>query len=705
MRLSEGEISDEDRNNRRNVIKLASESDKFDLDSPLGNRIVDKAKFKASLDATGKYDKVNSNGKKIVEKHSNKSVSIEIEEEGNKRGRRLQTYPSIESSIAYSSDITIMYDPPDRSFSPCALALYTRANFESAKIYYEFEEPYSQVVDSPTLYSAYTTWGSPYIHLNTPFGATRNRTVEFIAVYLDGENLVRSNPIRLKFIVEADARPLAFGFLVPGVETNGYFVKFVIEMKAAARAQVAGGQEFADFYTELGVGTYDKQVIPLKLNDITSNPTVDADLTGFEGGFTVNCTRRLEHYGILVPYHSGTRFHGKVVRIDILNMGEEPSQVAACAAKWRMETYDANGNIVVTGPSSAADACVFILDLESLHKDARGFKRGFVNYPYAFLSPGQFNIPIRINVCDFGLHSTLALDLGTVSKDYGGYSGGFSDGPWSCFNPLRTYTGPFGGIRSTQAVDNGHFRPYFHSEVLCIHENGWNSVGRLNDSIRSFDLGNVDVSLRGFSEALRVGRYAYLSPLSERTHSYAGKVVRIFLGTGDIGTTLDYLAATGGKIRDIVDILDLKLVDNTLAGFSGLFSSGKYLFLVPFRNENEPINGQRGHGSIVRLDMNNFDVGGVTILPMTGTTRSQIPSFADEDLRGFSGGFGSGKYGVIVPFYNAIFSGKLARFIGIADDMSTNLQELNLVIDRDRPETYKGFRGGFVSLWQGVYDL
>ena len=86
------------------------------------------------------------------------------------------------------------------------------------------------------------------------------------------------------------------------------------------------------------------------------------------------------------------------------------------------------------------------------------------------------------------------------------------------------------------------------------------------------------------------------------------------------------------------------------------------------------------------------------------TIESQIPSFADEDLRGFSGGFASGKYGLIVPFYNAVFSGKVARFIAITDDMTGNVQELNLIVDRDNPGLYKGFRGGFVSLWQGFYD-
>ena len=50
-------------------------------------------------------------------------------------------------------------------------------------------------------------------------------------------------------------------------------------MKAKARAQTAGGQEFADFYSHLGYGTYANQTHALHL------PDIDPDLNGFEGGF------------------------------------------------------------------------------------------------------------------------------------------------------------------------------------------------------------------------------------------------------------------------------------------------------------------------------------------------------------------------------------------------------------------------------------
>jgi len=648
--------------------------------------------------------KRNSKGHRILSDSNNGTVSLDVGRDAGEMGangrRRLQgvEFPSIASSIPLHNDLNLFIDPPDGSFSPCALGLFVRSNKDTAQIYYEFEDVYTQVVAEPSIASAFTTWNAPYIHLNTPFGATRNRSVTIIAVWWDysQQKFVRSNSMALHYIVEADARPLAYGYLVPGVESSSYFLKFVIEMKAAARAQVAGGQEFADFNTDLGVGTYLNQIIPMRLLDM------HPDLTGFEGGFTVNCTKNTRHFGILVPFHNGAKFVGKVVKIDI---GIKMDNVAACMANYRMETFVAGTGIVVTGPGTVADACVHILDLTSLHPDARGFRRGFHQYPYAYLSPGEFNIPVRCDVCNFGLATTKILNMGTIDKKYGGYSGGFVDYLWSCFNPFRSYAGPFGGVRSKEAVDQGHLLTYFHSEMLCIHKNGWEGIGNLADNIRVMDFSKVDVDLRGFSEAIRVGRFVYMTPFATQPHVYAGKVVRLFLGAESIGDTLDYLASTGGKLRDIVDTLNLRILNPLLAGFSGCFASGKFLFLVPFRNKVELFNGQRGHGNLVRIDMNNFDVGGISVLDLSTTTRSQIPSFADEDLRGFSGGFASGKYGVLVPFFNAVFSGKLARFIAITDDMTGNVQELNLMQDVVRPDVYCGYRGGFVSLWKGVYDI
>lgn len=50
-------------------------------------------------------------------------------------------------------------------------------------------------------------------------------------------------------------------------------------MVATARAQASGSQEFADYFSKYGYGTYKDQVQQLHL------PSLDPDLDGFEGGY------------------------------------------------------------------------------------------------------------------------------------------------------------------------------------------------------------------------------------------------------------------------------------------------------------------------------------------------------------------------------------------------------------------------------------
>ena len=69
------------------------------------------------------------------------------------------------------------------------------------------------------------------------------------------------------------------------------------------------------------------------------------------------------------------KFFGKVVRVDLHMMGLNQS---VCLSHVRRETYSASqGRVVVTGPRLNA-SCVVVLDLQSLHPKAIGFRRGFL---------------------------------------------------------------------------------------------------------------------------------------------------------------------------------------------------------------------------------------------------------------------------------------------------------------------------------------
>jgi hypothetical protein len=180
------------------------------------------------------------------------------------------------SFVTLDSKFQLYYDPPEGHFSPKALGMFVWSNYKGVKFYFD------EFGGLPTLNSSYASESRPYIQLTTPFKASRNRSITVVGVLADWKNpgnYFRSKQVTVKYFVEAAARPYSYGYLIPGIESGGYFLQFQLEVAATARAQPAGDQEFADFNTNLGVGTYSTQIQALDLLRI------DKDLTGFEGGF------------------------------------------------------------------------------------------------------------------------------------------------------------------------------------------------------------------------------------------------------------------------------------------------------------------------------------------------------------------------------------------------------------------------------------
>jgi hypothetical protein len=199
------------------------------------------------------------------------------------------------AEIKFKSDLAIYYDPPSGTVSPTALGIYVWSNFPTSKIYYEL-----LTKKVPDINSTFATADRPYIQVDTPFKAPRDRTIVLIAVYEDLKGqLWRSRVYYVNYFVEASARPNSFGYLIPGVESGGKFIQIGLEAKASARAQAAGAQEFADFGSTRGYGTYLKQVKSLNLTEI------DEDLNGFEGGFCYNQSTAGPFYGLLIPFYNG----------------------------------------------------------------------------------------------------------------------------------------------------------------------------------------------------------------------------------------------------------------------------------------------------------------------------------------------------------------------------------------------------------------
>jgi hypothetical protein len=135
----------------------------------------------------------------------------------------------------YDSSITLSYDPPYGFFSSTVLGVYVYCNEPTATIYVAEDGNFPKIGDATT-YSRNAS--SPYIQLNTPFGVGRQRTITIVAVVEEGQK--RSLQYKIKYFVEGSDRPASYGFLVPGVESNGTFLGFAIEMNATARAQSSG---------------------------------------------------------------------------------------------------------------------------------------------------------------------------------------------------------------------------------------------------------------------------------------------------------------------------------------------------------------------------------------------------------------------------------------------------------------------------------
>ncbi|KAE9258348.1 hypothetical protein PF002_g160 [Phytophthora fragariae] len=139
------------------------------------------------------------------------------------------------------------------------------------------------------------------------------------------------------------------------------------------------------------------------------------------------------------------------------------------------------------------------------------------------------------------------------------------------------------------------------------------------------------------AELERDVEYLYLVPFYNGT-IYASKVLRV-------------LALTFASTTPIVETLDVGSLDKSLKGFGSSFSDD-----------------------------------------LTAALRSQVPDFADTDLRGFNGGVVSGKYGFFVPYFNgATFSGKVCR---INLDKFDEVQTLDLT---QLDSKLRGFADGILS--------
>lgn len=186
-----------------------------------------------------------------------------------------------------------------------------------------------------------------------------------------------------------------------------------------------------------------------------------------------------------------------------------------------------------------------------------------------------------------------------------------------------------------------------------------------------------------------VANYAYFIPYMRRRvassaelNAYSSLVARV-------------------DLRDFASVsyLDLATVDDDLRGFMRGFAYKQFIIFIPSRSRFYSPGTKNQSGKVARLDTTKFSVEGVTFLDLATAYRSQVPDRPDDSLRGFRGGFVSGKYGFFVPFFDGkLFSGKVCR---INLEKFNEVQVLDLTaLDQD----LRGYAGGIVSKTQEALD-
>jgi len=173
---------------------------------------------------------------------------------------------------------------------------------------------------------------------------------------------------------------------------EGIHIKDGGDVTASKGLSVAGPLEITTLRHNIQKGNI---YYPLGRPRVLNLATTDADLKGFQGGFTDGC------YGYFVPYSNGA-YSGKVARVDLNNFSS-----------------------------------VSVLNLTTTYADLKGFVGGFTDGRYGYFVPcnngARFGKVARVDLNDFS--SVSVLNLATTDANLKGFTGGFTDGRYGYFVP------------------------------------------------------------------------------------------------------------------------------------------------------------------------------------------------------------------------------------------------------------------------------
>ncbi|OWZ21335.1 hypothetical protein PHMEG_0004142 [Phytophthora megakarya] len=465
--------------------------------------------------------------------------------------------------------------------------------------------------------------------------------------------------------------PSKYAYLVPyfNGDYHGLVTRIKLDLKGKKRPRQPRWLEFSNYDTPNGIGPYETQVSVIDME------ALDPTFKGFYGGFTAFSKAPFVNETYLIPATDDPNYQTTTWRIVLKaqyaaapthsGFGVPDEIVQDVEYLYLVPFY--NGTVyaskvlrVMSLTFASTTPIVETLDLSNVSPKLKGFGSAFTYGSYGYLVPrenenGLFGKLVRFRIDKFATASVEVLDLTTINSRYVGFSSAFT---------------------CDELTQNLREFPVSNSGLVVRIDLRTFSVNA------SLDLTTFHPDLCGFSGAVLVTHFAYFVPYmrvnepdSVEVNPYSGLMARLDLH--------DFTS---------VQYLNLTAVNNGLRGFMRGFAYRQYVFLVPHRSRFTKPKGSTQSGKVARIDTNNFSPSGVSYLDLTTTLRSQVPDFADVNLRGFHGGFVSGKYGFFVPYFNgATFSGKVCR---INLDKFEEVQALDLTQLDNR---LRGYADGILS--------
>jgi hypothetical protein len=219
---------------------------------------------------------------------------------------------------------------------------------------------------------------------------------------------------------------------------------------------------------------------------------------------------------------------------------------------------------------------------------------------------------------------------------------------------------------------------------------GTNNVGSLGESgkywrnayIRDVSATNIEVS----------GNIVPLRDLSSNLGSSLKRWRNVFVDDLSVNKIngVAYTGSSGSVVRNLKMFvspptsaeatLNVAVGNAAGRGFHGLFTDGRYAYLVPYQN---PTVGQSG--VLTRVDLNNWTDSGVSYLNVASGNALAC---------GFSGGFTDGRYGYLVPYTNNTSTHGICTRIDLQNFTSGGVSYLDVAVGNANA---KQFASGFTD--------